>query len=57
MALENIKAADLDEVALDQFAYLAEHASACAIEGCPDCRRYYDIRSILLAPFARAIGT
>lgn len=43
--------AKLEDVLVEQFAYLMDHVQACKVECCRDCRRSAKIVALLVEPF------
>jgi hypothetical protein len=44
----------LEEVLVEQFAYLMEHVQTCKVECCRDCRRSAKVVALLVEPFELA---
>ena len=45
------QAAPREDVWIEQFSYLMDHAEDCEIEDCPECSRGRDVQALLMRPF------
>jgi hypothetical protein len=48
-----VRLANRDEILREQLEYLIDHAGDTVVHSCPECRRYLEVRSLLLQIFGQ----